>query len=141
MAICLDAVRPRPQHWGIACNTCCLECNDICWSAHRRDEAVAAARDRFDETGRLGRVAERGPDLRDAEIETALEIDERRLAPDGRPQIVAGDQLSRALHQQCEDAGRLRLEADRRSLAREHARGRVEFEESKTRATHRLRRV
>ena len=58
---------------------------------HWRDELIALPRNGLDKDGRVSRVAERAPQLCHAEIEAAVEIDMRVVAPDRNAQRLPGD--------------------------------------------------
>ena len=93
-----------------------------------RDETVAAPRQRFNEARRRRRIAQRRPDLRDAVIQSVLEVDEGLAAPYRLLELGPRDHLAGALNQVGKHACRLRLEAHDRAAAPQLARCRVEFE-------------
>ena len=95
-----------------------------------RDESVAAPGQGLDETRRIGGIAQRRSDLRDAKVEAAFEVDERAVVPDLLPQIVAGDDLARMSEEDGQNARRLRLQANRHALAAEQTRGGIELEKA-----------
>jgi hypothetical protein len=94
----------------------------------RRDEAIPPPRERLDEDGRLGGIVEGRPDVRDAEVEAALEIDERAVIPDPLAERVARHDLAGLLQQHRQHACRLRLEPDGPTLAGERQARGVELE-------------
>ena len=59
-----------------------------------RTEAIAAPRERLDEPRRVGSIAQRRLDLRDAEVQAALEVDEGAVAPDFLAERVPGDDVA-----------------------------------------------
>ena len=59
------------------------------------DEPVAARRHRLDEPRRRGVVAQRRPQLRDAEVQAALEVDVGVVPPERLPDLFARDDLAR----------------------------------------------
>src|SRR5262249_32290811 len=65
-------------------------------------------RKRLDVRRRVGRVAERRPDLTNAEVQTLIEVDERIRRPDFLPQLLPRDERARASEQHAEDLERLR---------------------------------
>lgn len=67
---------------------------------HRRDEAIAPARESLDETGSFRRIAERHADLIDGFGEALVEIDEGPLRPDPCLELAPGHDLA-GLVQQC----------------------------------------
>jgi hypothetical protein len=75
----------------------------------RRDESVAATGKRFEKPRGGGAVAKRGPDLRDAEIESPLEVDKRSFGPDLLAKILPGHDITGMPDENAEHTGRLRL--------------------------------
>ena len=100
----------------------------------RRHELISALRKRADEARGLGRIAQRAADLRDAEIEAAIEIDECPGSPDGLPQLFAADDGAGARDEGAEDSGRLRLQAHHRAVSAQLARRGVELEDAESHA-------
>ena len=96
------------------------------------DEAVALARDRLYEPRVLRRVAQRRAHLQNAEVEPALEVDERVLSPEMRLEIVAQHDLARSGHEKGEHTRWLRLQLDRLPVAPELTGARVELEGAET---------
>ena len=80
------------------------------------DEAVAATRQGFDEPWTVGGIAERGPQLRDGDVEAALEVDEGLLAPQPSPQFVTRHELARTFDECRQQLKRLVLEPDLNAL-------------------------
>ena len=66
---------------------------------YRRDEPVAAPRHRGEVRGIGRRFAQRGANLREAEVQPRVEVDVMRIAPDDAAQLVAGDERSGAIEQ------------------------------------------
>ena len=90
---------------------------------HRCDEAVPATRHSLDEARRVRCVAECRPDLRDAEVEAAFEIDERAVRPNLPPKGVSSHNSLRLCDEQRKHPGRLRLQPYRDAFTTEIARG------------------
>ncbi len=109
-------VRDRRSLWGC-----------VAPPLDRRDEAVAAPRQRLDKHGRRGAIAERGADLVDARGQAGFEIDVR-LAPDFLSQLVARDDRTGALDEEDQHTHRLPGEGDLAAGATEFGGGQIEFE-------------
>src|SRR5262249_8484865 len=82
-------------------------------------EFVAALRHCPDVPRRRGIVAERRADLGDAEVEAAIEVDERLVLPDGLPELLARDRSSRVLDQRPQHLRGLRLQLDGAAVTRQ----------------------
>jgi len=95
----------------------------------RCDEREPAARERLDESGALGGIAERCAQLTDAVREPAIEVHVRAVGPEMRTHLLACDHIARARQEQRERPCRLRLERNRAIRSREDARPIVELED------------
>jgi hypothetical protein len=73
-------------------------------------------------------VAQRGPDLLDAEVQALVEVDVGVAAPDLLAQLFARDQLARARGQQRQHLERLLLDLDRQAALAQLARAQVKLE-------------
>jgi hypothetical protein len=80
-------------------------------------ELISPPGDRADESGRSRFIAQRGPDLGDADVEPTLEVNECVVAPDRLMQFFAGNNLARVSQEVGEDHGGLRLQADQHPVA------------------------
>ena len=92
-----------------------------CWSAislHRRNEAIALARNRLDKPRIVCRIPQGQPDLLDGRVETLIKFDESIRRPKRFLQILAAHQLTRAADQQYENLKRLVLQLDSWSCLR-----------------------
>lgn len=79
-------------------------CAGVQWDAfHGGDETVAAARQGFDETRLLGRIAEGAAERLDRRIHAMLEIDEGVGRPQAALQLLAGEQLAGLFEKQGEN--------------------------------------
>ena len=96
------------------------------------DEFVSLLRQRSHVSRRGGIVAERGSDLTDAEIQSAIEVHEGVVGPDGAAQLLARHRPARALEQRGEHVRGLRLQMDRPPLARQLEARRVEEKHAET---------
>jgi len=67
---------------------------------HRCDEAIASARNGFDESWPLRIIAKRIPQALDRSVQTVLVIDEHAVWPEAPAQLVAFDDLAGAAKQQ-----------------------------------------
>jgi hypothetical protein len=76
-------------------------------------------------------VLESGANLRDAEVQPALEIHEGLLSPDGFAQVVSRDDLIGTLDKTGEDLGGLRLQTNENALTAELEGGCVKLKETK----------
>jgi hypothetical protein len=97
-------------------------------AGHCRHEAVAAAGEGLDVERRLRVVAEGGARLEHAEVQAALEVDERAVVPDLLPQLLARHQLARTARQREQKPERLGRERHELAIAAQLAGGRVERE-------------
>ena len=88
-------------------------------SHYRSDEPVTAARHRLNKSWIVGVVIERGPQLLQDHIETAVEIDVCAVGPKVLPKHLAADKISPCLQQKDQDPKRLLLDFDSHSIARE----------------------
>jgi len=70
---------------------------------HRCDEPIAPARQRFNEAGARGRIAEGRPDLVDCFGEALVEIDEGSLWPEPGLEFAAGDDVTGLFEQRRQD--------------------------------------
>jgi hypothetical protein len=95
------------------------------------DEAVAATRQRFDEPWTVGGIAERGPQLRDGDVEAPLEVDEGLLAPQPSTQFVTRHELARTLDECRQQLKGVVLKPDLGALFREFASSEIGPEHSK----------
>jgi hypothetical protein len=95
---------------------------------YRHQEPIPAPRQRLDELRGVGRVAERLPDLSNAEIEALLEIHERVAAPHVLMDGGARHDLSGMPGQQFQDFERLRRQLDELALVPELAGRGIELE-------------
>ena len=66
-------------------------------NADWRDETVSAPMKGLDEARRLRRIAERCPQLVHGTIQTAIEIDECMVGPEGVAQVFSGHDLTAML--------------------------------------------
>jgi hypothetical protein len=85
-------------------------------SNDRGDELIPALRQRPDESRRVRAVAEGSADLRHAEIETAIEVDERRRAPQRLTERLARHGFAGVHHEKGQHVSRLGLQADRHAF-------------------------
>ena len=90
------------------------------------DELVSPLREGADVGWRIGRIAQGGPHLRDGKVQPLVEIDEGVVAPDGRSQRVARDDVSCVLDQDRKDLRRLGLQLHDFAITAQLARCRVE---------------
>src|SRR5258705_6480 len=88
---------------------------------------TGAAGKRVDEPRGLRVVAQRLPDLVDAEVQAAVEVHERVLAPQLLADLLAGDDVARTAGQQEQDLERLGREVDGKAFAPDLSRSRVHF--------------
>ena len=98
----------------------------------RRDEAVAPAREGFDELRRLGVVAQRLADLPDAEVQPLVEVHERVALPHLLPNLLSCHDLAASPDQRLQDLERLRGKLDQVAVAAKLAGARMELEGPKT---------
>ena len=77
-------------------------------------------------------IFENGPDLPDGEVQTLLKIDKGIRAPDLLRQILPGHHFSRAVDQQRQNSGGLRLKFQDGPVAAQFPRAQVEFKVSET---------
>jgi hypothetical protein len=77
---------------------------------NRGDESVPLARHRLHESRILRRIPQRPAHLQDAEIQAALEVDERISAPQVCAQLFSQDDVAGAGEQQRQHSRRLRRE-------------------------------
>jgi hypothetical protein len=82
----------------------------------RRDEAVTAAGNRFDETRTSSRVSQRVTYLIDAVVEAVVEINEGVSRPEFLAEVLAADHLAGVFQQRSENLERLLLQTDFQSL-------------------------
>jgi hypothetical protein len=101
---------------------------------HRRDEAIPAPCERFDELRRLGRISKRLSHFLNCGIETVLEVDERVVLPQSLAELLARGHLATPFQQRGEDLARLILHPDTLAIAIELSRGGVELEGAETEA-------
>lgn len=78
----------------------------------RHQETVAAAREGFDETGVVGRIAQGLAQLVDGLVQAVIEIDERVGGPEPITQFFASDDLAGIFKQHCQNLYRLLLNLD-----------------------------
>ena len=91
-----------------------------------RNESIPAARQRLDVQRVLRVVAEGGAGLQNAEVEAALEVDERLVAPHLAAKLLAGHELAGTAGQREQEAERLRRERHDLAVAAKLAAARVE---------------
>ena len=103
---------------------------DTIQGRHRRDEAVAAPRQRFNEAGRAGGVLERFPQLSDRAIQPNIEVDERVCFPQGPPELVARHDVAGTRQQHHQDLKRLMRKTDLLAVAAQIAGLCVELEDA-----------
>jgi hypothetical protein len=82
---------------------------------NRRNETVAAARERLDVTRGLRIVTKGGPDPPDAKVQPLLEIHKCLGTPDLPLNLFSSDQLSNIAGQQDKNPERLRWQRDERT--------------------------
>ena len=95
----------------------------------RRDESIAAPRQRLDEARRFGDVAQRGAQLPHRVVDALFEVDERVVSPQRPLQVVAGDQVVGPGQQQGQQLQRLRPYRDQPSGLAQLERASVEVED------------
>jgi hypothetical protein len=94
----------------------------------RTDEAISVARDRLDEVRRVGRISQRVAQPLDGSVQAVLEVDERVVAPEATPEILAGDDLAGRLEQRDEDGEWLILQCDTYATLPQVARDGIQLE-------------
>jgi hypothetical protein len=94
---------------------------------HGGDETIAAAGQGVDEPRRLRVVAQRLPDLVDAEVQAAVEIHEGVLPPQLLADLLARHHVAGAAGEEEQNLERLGREMDGQALAPELSRSRVHF--------------
>jgi hypothetical protein len=99
---------------------------------NRANEAIAAARNGFDEAWCIGVVTQDATEFFDGCVEGMVEIDERVLGPDALTKFLARDQYSRALKQSRQDLKRLTLAADAHAMFAKNTSLKIELENRKT---------
>jgi hypothetical protein len=92
------------------------------------DEPISTPWQRLDVAGRVGLVAEGGPDLLDAEVQPLVEVNERVAAPDLAAQLLAGDHVTRSSDEEREDLERLLLELDKHAALAQLAVAEIDLE-------------
>ena len=95
---------------------------------NRREKSIAATRQGLDEAGTLGVVVEGGANLRDADVQRAVEID-GGFAPDFAAEALPLDHLAGAPRQDSQDLERLRREPDKRAVAPQFTGALIELED------------
>src|SRR5260370_29606973 len=91
-------------------------------------EAVAAARDRFNEAWTLGGVAQGFAKPADGVVEAVFELDERILGPEPLLKLLPGDDLAGMLEESEQNLQRLLVEFDAHALLAQLPRRRIHFE-------------
>ena len=81
--------------------------------SHRHDEAVADFRQSLDEARVVSRVVERGSQLPNGGVHSVLEINKAIFQPEGRAQLLAGNDVAAGFQQQTQYLQRLFLNRDR----------------------------
>ena len=101
--------------------------------SERRDEPIAAARQRLDEPRVVRIVAERGAQALHRRVQAVLEVDEGAVRPQPLAQLLARDDVAGALEHQPEDLERLLLQADAGRARPQLAQPHVELERAERR--------
>jgi hypothetical protein len=96
------------------------------------EEAVATARDGFDEARAFGGVAECVANFVDGLIEAVIEIDVGVGGPEIFLEVLAGDEFAGMLDEYGEDTEGLFLDSDAQAVFAEFAGAKIEFEDSET---------
>ncbi len=105
------------------------------------EEAVPAARDRLDEAGASGVVAQDLSEATDAVVQAVIELDDGPVCPEHLPDPLPGDQLPRRPEQKLQDPKRLAVERQLRAVSTELVEVCVQLEHAETKTTdHRPRR-
>src|SRR5580658_4476149 len=121
----------------VSCNGC------VALFFKRREESIAATRNRLYEARIIGVVAERVSDLANAEIEPVLKVDEDVYAPNFRHNVIAANEMAIARNQHCQNACRLGCKADNSTPAPQFACGPIQLKHIEAHEVHgkRSRRV
>jgi len=98
----------------------------------RADEAIAAPRQRLDETRALRIVVQCGAKPFDRGIQSVLEVDKGAVRPELLAQLLAGDHEARLLKQALQDFERLALETDPDAVLAQLPCSRIELEASES---------
>jgi len=98
---------------------------------HRSDEAVTAPGHRLDIPGGFGIVVQGGPDLRDAHVEAAVEVDKDLASPDLALDLLAGAHAARALGQHPQDTELLGREFEQHPSATQLVVPEIQLERAK----------
>jgi len=104
--------------------------------ARGRNETVAQPGQSLDECRTLRIVAQRYPDLPDTEVQALFKIDKRLMAPNGRADLIPGDERSRIGCQQCQYPRGLLLNPDPLTFPLQFERAGIQTELSKTDQRH-----
>jgi hypothetical protein len=123
---------PRPDPWP-------WRQDDVRWLVrrlvkrlgfNRRDEAVTAPRNRLDVSRTIRIVPESRPDLVDAEINAAIEVNKRVVSPDTLLNLRTADDFSRPLREHMQDNELLWLEFEKDTALSQLLRIWIQFEGS-----------
>ena len=95
---------------------------------HGDGEPVPELRTRLDEACLRRRIAERAPELAHGGVQAVVEVNKHILGPQSRAEHLAGDQLSRVIEKEREDAERLRLKAKPEPVFAQIAALQIDFE-------------
>ena len=121
--------RPRPRAL-VLCGRGCCRCR--CDAVNRRDEAVSAAGEGFDEARARCGIAQRLANLVHRGIQAVIEIDEGVGGPDFFAQLVARDHLTGILQQGSENLKRLFQKPDASAVLAQLSGGEVDFKNAKS---------
>ena len=102
--------------------------------SYGRDELISAFGDGPNKPRRLRRISQSRADLGNAEIQAAIEVDERFRAPNRLPQRFPGDHLACVLEKQTQNLCRLGLQVYGDAIAMQNTSGGIEVENSKAQA-------
>ena len=92
------------------------------------DEAIAAPRQRFDEPGPIGRIAQRLAQPADRRVQAVLEVDEDLVAPQPPTQRVPRDDFAGPLEQRREHLERLFAQVDANAALAQLPQRQIDFE-------------
>src|SRR5215470_2937884 len=97
----------------------------------RRNEAVATARQGFDKTRIVGRIAECFAQFVDGRVQAVVEVDERIRGPVVVAQLFPGHHFAWPLQQDGKDVKRLFLQLDAHALLMQLTRAEIYLKRSK----------